>query len=88
MLRDDLFNTVSIDLLAKLLHGKDNVLLSDFPGLVRVKLIKDYFESWLSDESVHVDRSCQELGVVDDLVLIVVDLRDHVFDFSFAHAHI
>ena len=88
MLGNDLFNTVSIDLPAKLLHGKDNVLLCDFPGLVRVELIKDYFESWLGDKSVHVDRSSQELAVVDDLVLIVVDLRDHVLDFGFAHAHI
>lgn len=81
MLAHDLVNFLVRDVATHLAHGVLDVFLSDHVVSVDVELPEDGFELLVSEELLHADRRSEELCVVDQLVPIVVQLRDDLLQF-------
>ena len=77
VLGDHIMNFLTINLFAKLLHSQANIFFGDFARRIRVELVEDCLEAGLSQEVLNVNRSSQELTVVDLFIVMVVHLIDH-----------
>ena len=80
VLSDHAFDFRELHVLAKFLHGEQDVFRSDDSRIVRVELLEDRLELRVCEEVSHVDSRSEELTIVNHLIALVVHLRDYVLD--------
>ena len=85
MLLDHIFDLLSIYFFAELLHSKEYIFSCNLTWRVCVELVKYGPEARVSKEALNVDRSSQELTVVDLLVIVVVNLIYHIADLRITY---
>ena len=76
-----------IHLLAQLLHGEYDVLLSDLARAVSVELVEHGLQARLGQEVPYINGGSQELTVVDAFVLVVIHLINHVANLLVTDIH-
>lgn len=74
--------------LPQFLEGEVQVLLSDVPAAVRVKLLENGSQSRVAQERLHVDRRRNKLAVVDLAVARVVHLLNQRANLLVAQIHL